>query len=625
MDNLDCEICRYRYDEGHHRPKSLPCGHTFCSECMAKEIKSGQNLCPTCRKPHNAKYAEDLPMNVVVERLVRDLPKSSLATMACDLEEEDEEDEYTGGQCSKHKKSIVYFFCQTHSQKVCRECTVIDHQVNKCKITSFKEEIEIRKDDNICKASSTVTAINDTLSMLEQFAKEKSNTISNQNHIIQQCKKTIEVATNIISKENSDNKSAQNEIAKGKVIVKHMEAAKNNLQTATRMKMITESNNNVEIVTADTEKWIQDVSTKFDFLHKEANVVKKQKTSIRTWDDNMSQFPATSQNFPDIICVKPEPNFFYEIQTILVSTVKNYIIEKDKDKDFKCEGKILDSLLETEFHRIRRLAESKSNGHPNTSGIFDFGLYLLCNDVPMDPLVNIYGHDVVWQVCQNATQNTPLVDKLSKEVGQRLAELEMKYARTNVIEEYNNWFKSYKSLLECAWILVYCRQEFEKSNLVKALSLILKACSIHQSLANSQPYGPRKTLDGRVLWKFRRQCLLDLNEKLYNSFKTGDGQETVSELNSLIVPAMAQISTSHIKKDVDAIAKVRNKWAQLLEEELCSPEKLNMRQQILKIILIDLNGIKYVNLPTNVPRHHNVLPLYNQYVDICRVIVGTPR
>ena len=114
--------------------------------------------------------------------------------------------------------------------------------------------------------------------------------------------------------------------------------------------------------------------------------------------------------------------------------------------------------------------------------------------------------------------------------------------------------------VECAWILVCCRTHFEKSNLYRALLLILRACQLHHILANKPPHGPRKTLDGYVIWKLRRTCLLNLNEKLYNNFKTGDVQETLSELNSLIVPAMAHISTSQIKEDVDAIEKVRNKW-----------------------------------------------------------------
>ena len=89
---------------------------------------------------------------------------------------------------------------------------------------------------------------------------------------------------------------------------------------------------------------------------------------------------------------------------------------------------------------------------------------------------------------------------------------------------------------------------------------------------------------------------------------------------------MAHISTSQIKEDVDAIEKVRNKWCQLLEEELSSPAKHQIREQILKIILIDDNdGNKFINLPISVPRHHNVLALYKQYKDIWHVIIGPPR
>ena len=133
-----------------------------------------------------------------------------------------------------------------------------------------------------------------------------------------------------------------------------------------------------------------------------------------------------------------------------------------------------------------------------------------------------------------------------KEVNQRIAEQKEKFARTNIREEYSNWLKSYKMFVECAWILPCCRTHFEKSNLYGSLSLILRACQLHHILANKPPHGARKTLYGNVLWKLRRTCLLNLNEKLYNNFKTGDVQETLSELNSLVVPAMAHISFRRI-------------------------------------------------------------------------------
>lgn len=44
-----CEICLNNYDTIGRKPYSLvPCGHTFCLDCMNK-ITS--NLCPTCRSP----------------------------------------------------------------------------------------------------------------------------------------------------------------------------------------------------------------------------------------------------------------------------------------------------------------------------------------------------------------------------------------------------------------------------------------------------------------------------------------------------------------------------------------------------------------------------------------------
>ena len=144
-----------------------------------------------------------------------------------------------------------------------------------------------------------------------------------------------------------------------------------------------------------------------------------------------------------------------------------FITERDKDyyKECKFEGKILDTLLEMEFQRIRNLAESKSKEPYTSPDIFDFGVYFLCNKVSMEPLVYIYGIQVVSQVCLNASQNTPLLDKLKKEVNQCIAEQKEKFARTNIREEYSNWLKSYKMFVECAWILVCCRTHFEKSNL----------------------------------------------------------------------------------------------------------------------------------------------------------------
>ena len=130
----------------------------------------------------------------------------------------------------------------------------------------------------------------------------------------------------------------------------------------------------------------------WDNKQREPSVAKqRQQVPIGTWDNTMSHVPATAPNSPDIICVE-ESGYFCEIQTLLSTTAGMFITERDKNyyKECKFEGKILDTLLEMEFQRIRNLAESKSKEPYTSPDIFDFGVYLLCNEVPMEPLVYIW-------------------------------------------------------------------------------------------------------------------------------------------------------------------------------------------------------------------------------------------
>ncbi|XP_033731027.1 E3 ubiquitin-protein ligase TRIM56-like [Pecten maximus] len=81
---LDCPICL----EQLHEPKSLPCLHSFCQECLSTFITkdlSGKMAsatafpCPVCRKmtqPVNPsedkeKWAQQFPANVIVKDLVK--------------------------------------------------------------------------------------------------------------------------------------------------------------------------------------------------------------------------------------------------------------------------------------------------------------------------------------------------------------------------------------------------------------------------------------------------------------------------------------------------------------------------------------------------------------------------
>ncbi|XP_069181131.1 uncharacterized protein [Procambarus clarkii] len=82
MDNKpeECSVCFNDYDGNELRPRTLSCGHTFCSQCIDNAIKNGQLTCPSCRAEHAATAATQFPISYAVEALVRKLKNIQLTT-----------------------------------------------------------------------------------------------------------------------------------------------------------------------------------------------------------------------------------------------------------------------------------------------------------------------------------------------------------------------------------------------------------------------------------------------------------------------------------------------------------------------------------------------------------------
>ncbi|XP_069167133.1 uncharacterized protein [Procambarus clarkii] len=82
MDNKpeECSVCFNDYDENQLRPRTLPCGHTFCCHCIDNAIKNGKLTCPSCRAEHAATASTQFPINYAVEAFVRKLKNTQLTT-----------------------------------------------------------------------------------------------------------------------------------------------------------------------------------------------------------------------------------------------------------------------------------------------------------------------------------------------------------------------------------------------------------------------------------------------------------------------------------------------------------------------------------------------------------------
>ena len=177
-DEITCAICSELFKE----PKTLPCLHTFCKECIqaslvTAERMKGQKTCPLCRSPVPKDGIASIPTNFATNRLIEifnsrqtsednhavkcdecDSEDSAVACMWC-LECEKglcEEcykphtklkslkshktvtiDQFTKSpkamftkspqHCSEHDGQQLELYCYTCSQLICRDCTYTDH------------------------------------------------------------------------------------------------------------------------------------------------------------------------------------------------------------------------------------------------------------------------------------------------------------------------------------------------------------------------------------------------------------------------------------------------------------------------------------------------------------------
>ena len=178
---LECSICLQIFQDA----RSLPCGHTFCLQCIQK---TNNQLCSLCKKEWSlsANGYQGPQKNFIVESIISSLPCVSQCALAessshgpvesfcvdcwdplCEkcalghnqfsrmtkthvikkLIDIDQSDVVQHNQkrallCSQHKGEIIKFFCTNCKQFICSTCHVLSsHNGHRC--TSVEEEDDI--------------------------------------------------------------------------------------------------------------------------------------------------------------------------------------------------------------------------------------------------------------------------------------------------------------------------------------------------------------------------------------------------------------------------------------------------------------------------------------------------
>ena len=125
---LICAICTEPYDDNQHKAKFLACYHTFCSHCLNQlhekkgQTNTGSIQCPNCNQlavvPENG--IDGLQTNFYIESM------KDISDKYQELNESKPDGSADG--CPEHGNQPMFFFCETCSTAICRDCTVLDHQ-----------------------------------------------------------------------------------------------------------------------------------------------------------------------------------------------------------------------------------------------------------------------------------------------------------------------------------------------------------------------------------------------------------------------------------------------------------------------------------------------------------------
>lgn len=144
---FECGVCFKPYNHQDKKPLSLPCGHSFCLECMRQMVKHQQICCPYDKSFHSC-VPENLPVNYqVLSGLPMNTNQAQAAAAQAVSTTSQNPAECSISYCTTHPSKKIKFFCKNDQELFCSKCilkhTQQKHEVINCspKIVDMKKMI----------------------------------------------------------------------------------------------------------------------------------------------------------------------------------------------------------------------------------------------------------------------------------------------------------------------------------------------------------------------------------------------------------------------------------------------------------------------------------------------------
>jgi hypothetical protein len=140
MESLfECGICFKTYNHNDKKPIALPCGHSFCFECLKQLYKHSMIKCPYDKIAHHC-VPENLPVNYQV---LTAIPMGQQPS-GSDSQGEGQPAKSGVRYCDIHPSKKVKFFCKNDRSMFCSKC-ILKHTEMKHEVIQISPKIDEMK------------------------------------------------------------------------------------------------------------------------------------------------------------------------------------------------------------------------------------------------------------------------------------------------------------------------------------------------------------------------------------------------------------------------------------------------------------------------------------------------
>ena len=268
---MECGVCFHVYDEDNRRPRSLGCGHSFCTVCTGEMITQKGLACPTCRTVHEVTQIAQVPVNYSLMEILKLLELSDENLEQRPKEEAEHfpppsapsPENLPGDSCEEHNLSWQYR-CIPCNQWMCRDCLVMEHLDRGCRVISSKQALEEMMEQSKSEAKSRLTYYESRLTRMRQYDSELEMHLQKHESQLRGLVMMTERQHRFVKLIQEERERVGRAIRDGKEAKRVLEVSINRSSEARTQEELTHALTNTQNCDAKLQEWVSDCLLEFN-------------------------------------------------------------------------------------------------------------------------------------------------------------------------------------------------------------------------------------------------------------------------------------------------------------------------------------------------------------------------